>query len=74
MQKQKKQDELMDRFQEKLEKLQTLKREKSKQSNQQKTSSQDRDRRAALDALNEKRRQWLENLKAKKGTEDQGES
>ena len=74
MQKQKQQDELMDRFQEKLEKLQTLKREKSKQSNQQKTSSQDRDRRAALDALNEKRRQWLENLKAKKGTEDQGES
>ena len=74
MQKQKQQDELMDRFQEKLEKLQTLKREKSKQSNQQKTSSQDRDRRAALDALNEKRRQWLEKLKAKKGTEDQGES
>ena len=65
---QKQPDELMKRF---LEKLKRPKREKSEQSNQQKTSSPDRDRRAALDALNEKRRQWLEKLKDKEGTKNQ---
>ena len=65
---QKQQDELTKRF------LKRPKREKSEQSNQQKTSSQDRDRRAALDALNEKRRQWLEKLKTKEDTKNQGVS
>ena len=67
----KQQDEPIKGF---LENLKRPTRTKSEQSNQQKTSPQDRDRRAALDALNEKRRQWLEKLKAKEGTEDQGES
>lgn len=65
---QKQQDELTKRF------LKRPKREKSEQSNQQKTSSPDRDRRAALDALNEKRRQWLEKLKTKEDTKNQGVS
>jgi hypothetical protein len=43
-------------------KLNRPKREKPEQSNQQKTSSQDCARRASLDALLEKRLQWLENL------------
>ena len=43
-------------------KLNRPKREKSEQSNQQKTSSQDRAKRAVPDPLLEKRLQWLENL------------
>jgi hypothetical protein len=58
---QKQRDELVQRF---MGTLNRPKREKSEQSNQQKTSSQDCARRAALDALNEKQRQWLEKLKA----------
>ena len=65
---QKQQDELTKRF------LKRPKWEKSEQSSQQKTSSPDRDRRAALDALNEKRRQWLEKLKTKEDTKNQGVS
>jgi hypothetical protein len=59
---QKQRDELMQRF---MGTLNRPKREKSEQSNQQKTSSQDCARRAALDALLEKRIQWLENLNSK---------
>ena len=43
-------------------KLNRPKRDKSEQSNQQKTSSRDRARRAAPDALFEKNLHWLENL------------
>ena len=58
---QKQQDALMKRF---LGKQKRPKREKSEQSKQQTASLQDYARRAALNALNEKSRQWLERLKA----------
>lgn len=54
--------------------LEKLKRPKREQSEQQTTSSIDRARQAALDALNEKRRQWLEKQKAKRDAKNQGES
>ena len=64
-------DETIRRF---FEKLKRPKREKSEQSSQQTTSSPDHARQAALDALKEKRRQWLEKQKAKQDTKNQSES
>lgn len=61
----------MQRQQDELENPLLIKPERSrlvrlKQSNQQTSASQDRARQVALDALNERRRQWQEKKKAKK--------
>ena len=60
-------DETIKRF---FEKLKRPKREKLEQSNQQTPTSQERARKAALDVMKEKHRQWLEKQKAKKEAED----
>lgn len=58
-------DEAIKRF------LKKLKRPKRVQSEQQTPSSLDRARQASINAMKEKRRQWLEQQKAKEDTKNQ---